>query len=350
MNLLRTLGLTAAALFAPLAASGEGIQDPKALRAFARLTADEWKAVGRGEVQAKLLETRQKHEVAVVGVARVRAAASCFADRFQDIETFKRNPAVLRIQKLTPLDPRAFADFALETRDISDLRDCRVGECKLKFSAPILERIHREVDWSRSGHEVEVQSVIRQELARYIDAYSQQGDSALLEYRDKSKPVPLAREFAEVLYASPGLGELAPEFREYLARYPRASLPGVSEFFYWSREAFGLKPVTSVTHVSMFVQKGRVVTASKQLYASHYFEASLGLAVALDDPGNSSNPGMYLLYLNRSRIDLLGGFSGALRRLVMRGRLQDGMRKNMVDVVRSLESSCAHSPNADRTP
>jgi hypothetical protein len=154
----------------------------------------------------------------------------------------------------------------------------------------------------------------------------------------------LPREFRGVLDARPGLGEFVPEFREYLAQYPSQPLPGVGEFFYWSTESFGLKPVASITHVYVYVQPGRAAIASKQIYASHYFDASLGLTAALDDPGDASNPGMYLVYMNRSRIDLLSGFFGGLRRVILRGRLRDGMRKNLADVVRKLEASCADYP------
>lgn len=123
-------------------------------------------------------------------------------------------------------------------------------------------------------------------------------------------------------------------------------MPGVSNFLYWSTEQFGPKPVASVTQVFIDAQPGRAAIASKQLYASHYFNASLGLTAALDDSGDGSQPGMYLVYLNRSRVDLLQGFWGGLRRAFLRSRLRNGMRKNMAGVVRKLESSCAESAGA----
>ena len=70
----------------------------------------------------------------------------------------------------------------------------------------------------------------------------------------------------------------------------------------------------------------------------------MGLTAALDDPGKASAPGMYLVYLNRSRIDFLSGFFGGLRRALARGRLRDGMRENLAGAVRKLESSCAEYP------
>jgi len=346
-----TPGIIFAALLIPLvAAAGAETWDLAALRAFASLTADQWKAVNRGEVQARVLDTHEKREVAVVGVAHLRATTACFITKFQDIEAFKKNPAVLRIRKfMPPVGQHDLEGFSLETRDLADLPDCRVGNCTVKLPAGAIERLRRDVDWSRSDHDVRAQAVVREELLRYIETYLHEGNSALIEYHDKKNSVRLAREFRGVLDARPGLMEFVPEFREYLAQYPVKPLPGVGEFFYWSTESFGLKPVASITHVSVYVQPGRAAIASKQIYASHYFDASLGLTAALGDPGDASNPGMYLIYMNRSRIDLLSGFFGGLRRVILRGRLRDGMRKNLADVVRKLEASCADYPNANPT-
>lgn len=339
-------GTLAFALLVPLVApAGAETWDLAALRVFASLTADQWKAVNSGVVQARVLNTQEKREVAVVGVAHLRATTACFVTKFQDIETFKKNPAVLRIRKFTPpVGPKDLEGFSLENRDLADLPNCRVGNCNVKLTAGMIVRLNRDVDWSRSDHDVRAQAVVREELLRYIETYLHEGNSALIEYHDKTNSIRLPREFRGVLDARPGLGEFVPEFREYLAQYPSQPLPGVGEFFYWSTESFGLKPVASITHVYVYVQPGRAAIASKQIYASHYFDASLGLTAALDDPGDASNPGMYLVYMNRSRIDLLSGFFGGLRRVILRGRLRDGMRKNLADVVRKLEASCADYP------
>lgn len=315
------------------------------LRAFAGLTVDQWKAANRGDPQARVLDTQEKREVAVVGVAHLRATTPCFVTMLRDIENFKKSPAILRIRKFVrPVDQRDLEGFGLETADLDGLRNCRIGDCNVKLPVAAVERLGRDVDWSRPDYAATSQSVVREELLAYLETYLERGNSALIEYRDKSKPVRLADEFGAVLDARPGLAAFVPEFYEYLARYPGELLPDVSEFFYWSTESFGLKPVTSITHVSIYIQPGRAVVASKQIYASHYFDASLGLTAALDDPGAAAGPGMYLVYLNRSRIDPLSGFFGGLRRTFLRGRLRDGMRKNMVEAVRKLESSCAEYP------
>ena len=308
------------------------------LRAFSGLRADQWKAVDGGDPQARVLDTQQKREVAVVGVAHVRANTPCFIAQFQDIENFKKNPSVLRIRKFgRPIDPRDLEGFSLETGDLAALQNCRVGDCNVKLPAAVVERLAHDIDWSQPDYARRAKSIFGEELLAYVEAYLDRGNASLIEYRDKSKPVRLADEFRAVLDARPGLSGFVPEFHDYLAKYPSELLPGVSEFFYWSTESFGLSPVASITHVSIYVQPRRAVVASKQIYASHYFDASLGMTAALDDGGAV----MYLVYLNRSRIDFLGGFFGGLRRALARGRLRDGMRKNLEEAVRKLESSCA---------
>jgi hypothetical protein len=285
-------------------------------------------------------------EVAVVGVAHVRASTGCFVTMLQDIENFKKNPDVLRIRKVAkPLGPNDLDGFSLEAKDVASLRTCKAGNCDMKLPPAAMERLQRGVDWRRPDH-ARVESIIREELRAYIGTYFERGNAALIEYRDGKKPVRLIDEFQAVLNARPGIPDSASEFRQYLARYPEEKLAGVKEFFYWSTENFGLGPVTSVTHVSIYVQPGQAVAASKQIFASHYFDASLGVTVAVDDTAATSTPSMYLFYLNRSRIDFLGGFLGGLKRAFARGRMRDGMRNNLIAAARNLETSCAADSKA----
>jgi hypothetical protein len=76
--------------------------------------------------------------------------------------------------------------------------------------------------------------------------------------------------------------------------------------------------------------------ASKQIYASHYFESSLGLTVTVEVE-ESPNPTFYLLYFNRSRSDgLRGGFSG-LTRGIVKGRARSGAQDNLEKIRRTIE-------------
>ena len=51
----------------------------------------------------------------------------------------------------------------------------------------------------------------------------------------------------------------------------------------------------------------------------HYYDASLGLTVLVPDRG-AATPTTYVVYLNRSRIDLFDGMFGSVARRLVAGR------------------------------
>jgi len=108
---------------------------------------------------------------------------------------------------------------------------------------------------------------------------------------------------------------------------------------YWSKEKFGIQPVVSMTHVTIYPRRhgsaNEVLIASKQLYASHYFESSLAFTMMIPREGGD---GCYLLYLNRSRTDTLRGFLSGITRLFISGRVRDGAAKSLQLAKERLEA------------
>jgi hypothetical protein len=56
-----------------------------------------------------------------------------------------------------------------------------------------------------------------------------------------------------------------------------------------------------------------------QVFATHYFDASLAITAIVRDPGTAQR---YLVHLYRSELDILDGFWGGLARSVIAGRLK----------------------------
>jgi hypothetical protein len=77
-----------------------------------------------------------------------------------------------------------------------------------------------------------------------------------------------------------------------------------------------------------------VIFGSKQLFASHYFEASLGMALFVPVPGAQYG---YVTYLNRSRVDTLRGFLAPIARIVAARRARDGLERMLIGVKGKLE-------------
>jgi hypothetical protein len=92
--------------------------------------------------------------------------------------------------------------------------------------------------------------------------------------------------------------------------------------------------IISVTHLAITRiadgPRGAYAAASRQLYGSHYFDSSLGITILLD-ADRGGNPGMFMAYCNRSRVDALGGFFGGLKRAIVRSRTRSAMGSSLAE-------------------
>lgn len=332
-------------LFAVFAAGQQLQREPQQfLTKHLGFSHDQVLQVEQGAAVAKILKPT-KNEVAVVGVVRLNVPQEFFVARFRDIERHKKGEAVLQVRKLgDPAQPEDFAELALFPQEIRDLRTCLPGRCQVKLSRRQIEILHQRLDFSAPGIEEQANTVIRNLLADHVRDYVAGGNKAMIVYDDKAHAVQSATQFAELLDRSSYLLEYAPEFQTYLRDFPDATLQGVETFQYWSRENYGhdLKPVVAITDVAMYLRAGGknppVLIASKQIYASHYYEASLGLTMLFERTEADSSPSFYLVYVNRSRIDLLRKWYSALARGRLSDNVRSSMRKNLVELRNKVEA------------
>lgn len=297
--------------------------------------------IRNGQVVVKVLETSHPREVAVAGATRIAISKEAFFERYRDIERFKRHKAVLQLGRFS--QPPALSDIAALTVDnetLDDLVECEPGRCKVKLSAAWMTGFRAFAGRPAGARREEVVALARTGLVRYVTDYLARGAAALVVYQDKERPVRLADELAALVGHSPYLDTVSPHIGRYLVGFPGVDAPVVDSFVYWSKEQFGLKPVVSISHVSVHHSPAEprvIVGASKQLYASHYFEASLGLTFAVDD-GDAARPGIYLIYVNRTRADALGGSFEGVRRSVVHSRTREGVADTLARLKRTLEA------------
>ncbi|HEV7681437.1 MAG TPA: hypothetical protein VGO68_04900 [Pyrinomonadaceae bacterium] len=281
-------------------------------------------SVEQGETVIKLLPALDKREIAVGGMVRVEAPAEMFLQSFRESMTSKSNPAILEIGKLS--NPTSLDDFqglTVEDRDVEDLRQCVVGDCRLKLSAPMIQRLQAEVDWSGANYRTQVTQLLKQMLVEYVRDYLARGDEALLRYDDKAKAIRIAEEQRELIAASSfaslfedGNGAMKPE------------LTLVENAIVWSKIKFGLKPVLAINHILIYKRAqqdgAQILIVSKQIYANHYFDSSLALTAFMNLPGQ--NPGSYLFYENRSRVDGLEGPFGKFKRSIIEDKAVSSLK------------------------
>ena len=127
-------------------------------------------------------------------------------------------------------------------------------------------------------------------------------------------------------------------------------LPGARDVFYWSKEDFGFKPMVSIVHGIVYQPQSksdRAYVVQKQLYASHYYSGSLAIATLVSQVENGA-PWTYLVYVNRSRGDVKGGFGG-LRRNLAEGQARKAAEETLTTIKEQVEQT-AEAPAAQPHP
>ena len=225
------------------------------------------------------------------------------------------------------------------------LEHCRPGQCEFKLGVPDMQRFRDDVDWSSPQAHAQAEAVMRGVLARAARNYLDLGDAGLDELRDHAEPVNRGTEFLTILGRLPYLQASAPGLLRRITGIP-SGLRGTTDDFGadWSKADLGLKPIVTLTHVAICTAgrgPNEVVIASRQIFANHYIDASLGLTALVDSSDGSDMS--YLLYVNRSRIDRLSGPFGALARTLMKPRIRKGVEKSLAIAKTRLERSRAEA-------
>jgi radical SAM superfamily enzyme YgiQ (UPF0313 family) len=333
---------TALMALALAAAPVAGTSDPARtfLTAAFNLSAAEIGRLDRGEVISRTLDVKNRREVATLGIVRIKTSPSKYVARLTDITTFKRTADVLQIGTFGSVpQPSDVASLTVDEPDLKRLRECRPGDCEVRLSAEGIERVRREIDWRAPDASRKANALLRQLLVDYVTRYRQSGMGAAMEYANREPRLNVGREFASLIEADAITSQYAPRLRRHLLDFPAASAEKITDFVYWSKELVRGRPVVSITHVATAaaVDDGPVASAigSKQIYAMHYFDASLGLTLLVPDR-TSTSPATYVVYLNRSRIDLFDGLFGGVARRIVAGRARGLVAEQLQRLQRNL--------------
>jgi hypothetical protein len=312
------------------------------LREKAAFQEPDFAALQLNQPVVRLVPTTDKREVAVTGLVNINATADQFLRSYRDSMMRKSNAAILEIGSfgrepaLTDLD-----GLTLENDDIDDLKACVVGDCQIKLSAPMIQRFRDEIDWAAPDYKLKVTNLFKEILLTYINDYRARGEAALIQYDDKSDSVSLATEH-RALISAPG----------YVTSFLADTKSGLQLFedtLVWSKIKFGLKPVISINHISIYKRNSdvgpQVLVASKQIYANHYFNAFLALTAFVNVPGATNSS--YLVYENRSRADGLAGPFGKLKRGVVEKKALEGLRGIIAQSKASLDGPALTATTAE---
>ena len=309
-----------------------------------KVTSAEMGRIDGGQVVARSIPTGDPREVATLGVVRMRATPEFYAKQLTDIVAFKRDAAVLQIGRFGSVpDINDVAGLTLDDWDVRKLRECRVGSCGVQLSAGAIERFRKDVDWRRNDASEQASGVMKDILFEYTTRYRTMGSGVYLHDGDESEPLDSGQEFVSLLDSNGEIWQHFGDLRRHLLEFPNAQPAHTTDILYWSKERASRRTVLSVTHMAInrpTEGPAEYAIASKQIYATHYFDASLGLTVLLRDQ-TASSPAMYVLYVNRSRVDVFNGMFGGIARGVVTARARALVAEQLERVQRMIERQFA---------
>ena len=293
----------------PVPAGGEAnlVRDPVAfLQRVGGLTPADLANLERGSIIAKVIDSGDRSEVFSLAVMRVKTTPARALTRLREFEGRRGAPWILQSGRVGSAPSAGdFAAMTLDAGDVKHLGKCVVNACDLRLPAEQIERFRREVDWSSDTRIDRANALFRQMLAAYSASYLQGGNAALFRYDNNDDPVRIADGLRLLTERFGVLRDTLPDLHAYLESFPQGHPEGAEDALYWVKEKFWLVNVLSLSHATVAdrpTPAGRLVLVlSKQLYATHYFESSLGATIFLE---GASGWGPHLIYINRTRADI----------------------------------------------
>ena len=281
----------------------------------------------RGEVIVRVLPAGDG-EIGIFAAARLDADPETLGAWVNAIARLKKSPYVLMIRRFS--DPPRLDDLeglTLDEGDLAAIRDCRPGDCELKLAGDDIAALRQAAFAGGPRWKDAVQQEFKRVVLGRLAVYAAAGFTGIPPYTDRRKPTDPRIAFNLLLAHSPYL------HFDVLAGGPPES------FFYWSKEQYGAgKAVISMTHVDIVRPQTRspvrLAVISREIFATHYRNASLALTAVTEDAAGQR----YLVYVNRSQLDLLTGLFGGWKRTLIEGKLRAESANVFNEVRRRLES------------
>ncbi len=296
------------------------------LRKVIQLDEAQIAALEKGDVVTKLLPTPEKAEIAAFGGVKATGTPEKLLQLAREVQKFRKVPQIPEMGLFSA--PAKLEDLRGLTHppdDIAALKSCKPGSCDVKIGTKGLGMISTIV-WSAPDAQKQAQAVFNQGIVEFVAAYQQGGTDALGDVQDKKTAKQRSQEHRTLLVNSPYLATYVKEFNDYLAAYPKGQLAGAEDILYWTKDTFGLKPVVSVYHMTLYKSDKGALVANRQVAASHYFNAGLEILAGVP---SADGRGLYLLSLYRTRLDPPTGMLAGVLMGKVRSGIETGMAENL---------------------
>jgi hypothetical protein len=291
---------------------------------------------------ATVLESPAPDEVYVFGTIYVEATPESYLRFANDFDALRKLPSYLAVQKFS--NPPQLSDlggFTIDADDLKELKSCKPGDCEVQLPSEAMDQFQRSVNWRAADATSQANRLAQQMALEALLAYQKGGNAALGVYRDKDHPTRVDETFQALLGRLKSLPVYLPDLNRLLLEYPSMELANSGSQFYWEKVNFGLKPTLRIVQQIIYrrgtAEDSTYAVALKQLYASHYFHATLDLTVCLRDPARSH--GFYLMTVKASQQAGLTGLKGSILRKVAVGRTRSSLEHTLSAIKQRLEGA-----------
>jgi hypothetical protein len=239
----------------------------------------------------------------MAGIVKVSVDGERLVAWYREIEALKKSQFVAQIGRFSkPPRIEDLERLTLEEGDLDDIRRCTPGDCGLKLSDAEISQLHEaDAHAARAQELAAVQRAFRQIMVQRVQSHLDEGTHTTPE-----PPKFLTLNWPQVT-----------------SSIERHSSPGIETLLYWSKERLGRgKPMISVTKLSIVRGHGESlpdpIVIGRQLFATHYVDASWSVTTITQGVDGSK----YLVYVNQSEVDLLGGLFGGIVRAGIQRQLR----------------------------
>jgi hypothetical protein len=300
------------------------------------ITPSERARLDNGSPISRVLQSKGL-EVGVLAAVPVNVDGDRLVAWQRRIEAMKKSPYVLAIRRFSnPPRIEDLANLELDNGDVSAIRSCRPQNCEIKLSTAEMKQLQQAEANAKGDPTAAVQQAYRQIVLDRVKQYLANGQ--IPPDDDHREEVQPSSRFALLLEHTPFLEERLPALAKDLKDYPSNEDPGVESFLYWSKERLARKAVISVTHVNIVRSRAPglpdALIVDRDVFSSHYVDASLSVMALMRGATNKMN---YLVYVNRTEVDVLHGMLAGMIRHEIQNHLKNAANI-LMDVRQKLES------------
>jgi hypothetical protein len=228
---------------------------------------------------------------------------------FEQIGKFKQNPDLQDLRSLRLTDS-----------ELKEVLNCRSGSCNLSLTPEEIKHIPGNPDLSTSEGIEAFTDVYRRILLTRLMIYRQRGIRSFTG--DGEDGTVVSRKLVEDhLYRFQHIQAYFPQVHQYILEYPKSTEEHPDEFFYWTKESLGSKPIINIRHVFSQRVGEDYVQVSLLVYSSHSYLSSISIT-HLINYADTQMPRTLVVSEQRTLTNLHGNFVKALGRNVLRSNLE----------------------------